>query len=676
MTDVFALSAKENAARVLSGFISRPLRTMRQFAEEEIIVPDGPYAGRRFKVERQPFTGLLFDAIDSGKWNRFVITGPTQSGKTLSAWVIPVMYHLFEIGEKVIISAPKVETLADKWNEDLRPAIEASRSFREFLPKKGQGSRDAAKLDTIRFQNGAVLKLMGGGGSDKNRAAYTARVVVITETDGMDEAGGASREADKITQLEHRTDAYGERKRIYMECTVSIEEGRTWREYQNGTASKILLPCPKCGAWVTPEREHLAGWREAASAPEARQGARFECPECAEPWTEAERSEANKQCQLIHRGQELTPDGEIVGTPALTETLGFRWSAVNNSFRTAGDAGVAEWNGARSTDEENAEKELRQFIWAVPYDPPRVSAADINEQSVMERQGVLRSGFVPDDRLCVTMGVDVGKYRLHWTAVAWLPDGGGRIIGYDTVEVASASMVEQRAILAALRELRDFAEQGWTTPQGELVPVSRAWIDAHWNTQVVKQFCDEAGSKWWPSVGFGHGQYYGGAKTGRYAQPTNPTGKSSVKSLSLDRYHATIIKGDKVRTWLFDADHWKTELHKRLGCVAEDPASILLFKVENQLDHLSFARHITAEKQVEEFVPGEGTVIKWDKKRSQNHWLDASVLALLAGHSAGYARPTESPELSQPVAPTKRESDSGFVRKLNLREGSFVRRRS
>lgn len=46
----------------------------------------------------------------------------------------------------------------------------------------------------------------------------------------------------KITQLEARTRAYGSRKRVYMECTVSTEEGRTWQEYMNNDAGRRYLP--------------------------------------------------------------------------------------------------------------------------------------------------------------------------------------------------------------------------------------------------------------------------------------------------------------------------------------------------------------------------------------------------------------------------------------------------
>ncbi len=128
------------------------LRPMRAFAEAEIVIPDGPYEGRRFRCGRQPYTRLWFDAVDSGNWNRFVATGPTQSGKTLAAFAIPILYHLFEIGETVICGLPNMDMAADKWREDLLPAIEASR-FRELLPRTGGGSRGGT-VEAIQFRHG------------------------------------------------------------------------------------------------------------------------------------------------------------------------------------------------------------------------------------------------------------------------------------------------------------------------------------------------------------------------------------------------------------------------------------------------------------------------------------------------------------------------------------------
>ena len=136
----------------------RRLRSMRQFAEEEIVVPSGPYAGRRFRCARQPYTGLWFEQIDSGNWSRCVATGPTQSGKSLSCFVIPLLYHLFEMAETVICGLPDMDMAADKWREDLMPVIENSR-FRDLLPSAGGGSR-GGRVESLQFANGATLKFM------------------------------------------------------------------------------------------------------------------------------------------------------------------------------------------------------------------------------------------------------------------------------------------------------------------------------------------------------------------------------------------------------------------------------------------------------------------------------------------------------------------------------------
>jgi len=341
-------------------------RTMRQFAEQEVVIPDGPYSGRRFRCDRQPYTGLWFDEVDSGRWTRCVATGPTQSGKTLSCFVIPLLYHLFEIGETVICGLPDMDMAGDKWRESILPVIERSR-YRKLLPRSGGGSR-GGRVESIQFRNGSTLKFMSGGGGDKSRAGFTSRVVVVTETDGLDLAGAKSRESDKITQLEARTRAYGNRKQIYLECTVSTEQGRTWREYQQGSCSRILLPCPHCGAWVSPEREHLLGWQSAASQVEARSTAFFVCPACSEGWSEAERAQANAGGRLVHRDQKIEA-GIVSGDLPQSDTLGFRWSGVNNLFVSAGDMAGDEWRASRAPDEDNAEREMRQFVWCLPAQP-------------------------------------------------------------------------------------------------------------------------------------------------------------------------------------------------------------------------------------------------------------------------------------------------------------------
>lgn len=606
---------------------SQRLRTMLEFAEEEIIIPDGPYRGRKFRSSRQPYTRLWFGAIALGLWMRFFATGPTQSGKSLSCYVIPMFYHLFEIGETVICGLPDLEMASDKWREDILPAIEASR-YRELLPRRGAGSRGGGKFRAVQFLNGATLRFMSGGGGDKTRAGFTSRVLVMTEVDGMDMSSETSREADKIKQLEARLKAYQSRRRVYGECTVSIESGRTWQEYSNGTQSRIVLRCPHCLHWVTPEREHFSGWKDAENEVDAGESSTFACPDCGKPWSEPERADANQLGKLVHRGQEITPEGDIVGQPPKTDTLGFRWSAINNLFAEPRDIGKEEWAASRAPDEDNAEKEMRQFIWALPYLPPQLDLSGVSIGQVISKADQTQKGSIPEKSICFTVGIDIGKYLSHWTAFSFAADGSPHAVDYGTIEVESASIGTEAAILAALRTFRDeFTSRGWPLASGELKKPDQIFVDSGWqgdkeDIYPVYSFAIESGTIYRPSKGFAATAYHCPPAEKRIFRgehchiKRHPVGQRSVQLVE------------------FDADHWKTWFHNRVTTPKGHPGCLTLF-TGAQKEHLLYARHVTAEKKVEEYSPKKGKIIRWQYDGKKNHYFDASVLACVAAHCMG-----------------------------------------
>jgi phage terminase large subunit GpA-like protein len=608
---------------------SRPLRLrlMREFAEAEIVIPSGPFAGRNFRCHRQPYTGLWFDQIDSGHWTRCVATGPTQSGKTLACFVIPVLYHLVEMGETVILGVPDMDMAADKWREDLLPVIEQSR-YRSLLPRQGGGSR-GGKVESITFTNGATLKFMSGGGSDKSRAGFTSRVLGVTETDGMDTPGGSSRESDKITQLEARTRAYGSRKRAYLECTVSTEQGRTWQEYIHGTHSQIVIPCSHCQAWVSPEREHLTGWQGAESEHAARAAGAFSCPACGVIWSTQERVDANGKCQLLHEGQSINKTGEITGPLPKTDTLGFRWSAFNNLFLTPGDLAADEWKAAHASDEENAERGMKQFVWCLPVIPAKLQQVTLEIHELASRVIPLPRGIVPATAKFLTAGIDLGKYLAHWALVAWSPNATGHVVDYGRIEIASDGLGVERAILIALKEFREQIMAGWpvATAQGQRQIPPQVWIDAGYETGTVYTFCQQTGERFRPAVGRGAAQQ-------RHQWYNRPTQTGSIVKHIGEGYHMNWLPAEQLYLVEVDADHWKTWVHQRLSTPPGHPGAMSLFQAPPQ-DHLSLAKHLTAEVKMEEFVTGKGVVVKWERLRRQNHWLDALYNACAAGHAAG-----------------------------------------
>lgn len=603
------------------------LRSLRRFAEEEIVIPDGPYAGRRFRCSRQPYTGLWFDAVDSGNWQRFVATGPTQSGKTLSCFIIPLLYHLFEMGETVICGVPDMDMAADKWREDLLPVIEQSR-FRTLLPRVGGGSR-GGHVESIQFTNGATLKFMSGGGGDKSRAGFTSRVIVITETDGLDQVSSSSRESDKVTQLEARTRAYGHRARIYMECTVSTDSGRTWQEYTKGTCSNISLCCPLCKAWVVPEREHLQGWLEAASQADAREDGSFFCPACGEAWQEDHRRQANEQGRLVHRGQRIDAEGNVVGEAPRTNTLGFRWSGVHNLFQTAGDLAASEWDAAHAQDEDNAERAQRQFVWCIPVESPRSSILSLELMELASRTLPLLRGILPADTQHLSAAMDLGKYLNHWVVIAWREGATPHLVDYGRIEVASQELGVEQALMVSLRQFRDMVMHGWVKdkdPKQTPVIPGQVWIDAGYMTDVVYTFCRESGNRFRPSVGRGALQH-------RKQSYHRPTSTGSVVQMIGQNFHYALLP-ERIHLAEVDADYWKTWVHQRLETPLGTSGAMTLFQAPPQ-EHTSLVRHLTAETKVEEYLPGQGMITRWERIRRDNHFFDAIYNACAAGWACG-----------------------------------------
>lgn len=617
---------KQTTKREIDWFINAcgvpKVRTIREFAEQEIVLPTGPHAGKKFRCYRQPFSRLWFDELNSKTWRRYIATGPMQSGKSLMCLVIPMMYCLFELGETCILGAPSAVIASDKWVRDIRPVIMCSR-YADMLPKGGAGSKGGKNIDTIVFRNGAVLKVMTAGGGDKSRASFTSKYVFITETDGMDEAGEQSRESDPITQIEGRTRAYGSAARIIMECTVSTEDGRTWKEYMENTQSRIVRPCPHCHEWVTPERDNLMGWQHAQTKLEAEKSSTWVCPnkDCRKVITSQQRTEMNHKSRLIHKGQEVMPDGTQIGEAPETDTLAFRWSAFDNLLADASFIAGEEWKCSRDPDEDNAELKMRQQFWCLPAESKKESDVDLNIVTLCERtkKGIHR-GAVPRGFPIITVGVDVGKNQGHFVTIAWGENATAHILDYDAFAIESNSFGVEQAIYMALRNMsQEVWEVGWKDEDGRTIQPMQVWIDSGYKPEPIYKFTAEhKNRRYLATKGFGssadldaHYSQRKGEYAGRGYQP-----------------------GQDFVGMAVDADHWKTFVHTRLNTPVGLPGAMTLYDT-SAFNHRGFAHHILAERCFVEYVPKRGNVTKWERVAKDNHKFDCTAYAAAAAHYCG-----------------------------------------
>lgn len=652
-------------------------RGMLQFAEEEIVLnDDGPYPGR-FRGDRQPFAKLLFAEIDSGRWTHINVVGCVQSGKTTICYVIPMLYHLFELREKCICGIPDLKLAGEKWVSILKPAIERTR-FRAFLPDRGDGSRDGDRVQTVRFKNRATLRFMSGQGGDTQRSSETTRVMLITEVDKMDHISSVSEEGSKIDQFIDRTKAWDDKALVYKECTPSTSEGRIWQDYMLGSQSRIALCCWHCEQWIVPtdtdaDTDLLTGWKDAVDEIEAQERGTFACPLCKKAWSESERKEMNLAAVLLHKGQTIEKmsdggcrmsdvnsvhptshiphptsaipgsDDVIVGPMPRTRTLGFRFSAVNNFIRTAGNLAAEEWNYAHAADEESASRTRLQKMWALPHKPDVTALTPLTVEWVQRRTGLWGRGTVPPRTVCVSGGVDLGKWRSFYVHIAWYrgeepsPMLFGHIFEYGVMDVPTIHLGVEQATLVMLREYRDRCALGWADETGKVHRPAQVWIDTGYaeSRNVARQFIRETRDQLKADLFrplYGRGET---ADTGR--RYTRPSRTGNLVKFVGEGYHVSWDQADHVNVVEVNVDFWKTWLHQHLTMPAGEPGAVSMYAAI-RAEHLTFAKHLAAERPVQMFDAARGLVTRWERvDKSSNHYLDAACYGCAAGHLAQLA---------------------------------------
>ena len=638
-------------SRELKSFVTAArttkVRSMLNFAEQEIIIPSGEAETFHYSARRQPFIRHWFEAIDScatigddvPKWDTFVALGPSQTGKSLGCFVIPILYHLFELNEDVGIGIPRLEMAEEKWQRDFMPVILRTK-YAEMLPTRGPGSRGGV-AETIKFKNGRSVRFLTGGGRDKTRAGSTLRVIAITEADGFI-TSTRSVEADPIRQMIARTRAFGSRRRIYLECTVSTKRGRIWSEWWNSARGQVALCCPHCRRWIIPIeeseddtkritdiwRESFTSWQAASSEVEASDLAHFTCPRCSCTITEEERRQMNLGSKLVLRGQSIDDSGDIQGLQPKTFTFGLRWSAINNFFTNASYVGREEYIATSLDDQrrESAMLELAQFVWAVPPEDQDSDADTIVTSSsiVSHISSIVNRGIYPAEGASqIIVGVDMQKRLAYYTATCLIPIGEEfryAIPIYGVKEVHSDDMEITEAIKTTLYNLREELHETFGDQIGQI------WVDARYWPSPIYEVARTSLTDEFPLVRpcFGYGQDQ--IARGNYQRPAKAT--STIVFLG-DQYHLVNVEGEGVARAEHDSAYWKQRVHSGFILPMDRPKSIILFNPPKRTTHISFSKHIVAETFTREFIPGKGWRIVTRVNNGTNHWLDSTALSLL-----------------------------------------------
>lgn len=683
-------------------------QTHREFARKFVIMPpDGPRGGQRYRDEWQPVLGLLWDELDKNAWQEVAVTGPAQASKSFGALVVPTLRDVIALEVSPIVGVPEADMFADKWQKDFAPVVEASPELRRLLPESGSGARGGRVRDMVTFTNAQSIKVMSRGGKATNKAGFTSQRLRITEAAGFSEASQSEtdEEADSYRQLVARLGAFDfldPRRLVLIEGTGTIAEHLPWRlrggdddeETLISSKSRIVAPCPHCEGWISPEREHLVGWKHAKTAVEAYERARFVCPACGELIDDDQRRQSVADLRLIHHGQEITPAGDVVGPRPAVPRLWFRWSAWHNCLVNAGTTAVAEWEAAQAEEgtqeHENAERDLTQKKWAIPYKPIGVTDDRLKKEAIRKRTDRLSRGVLPVNTELVCIGIDPGKWTAHWAAVAFRSDGSEHIPAYGRFDVLreKGENIEDR-LFHALQEFNDaIVLEGFPAEAngGFLLPVGVGIDVGDWPDEIaaaLRTFGRGWKNRWLATRGRGISKR-GVQNNGAYNHPraistaTPKVGRQWYCQWNYDR---------RIPEVTFNADYWLRDMQDRLrsevkrkdGVAVYRPGSMTLFAPDSPTEHVKFSNHLAAEQMEETKDPRTGLPRKEFVCRGDNHWSDAVKIARVTASYFGWKFPapardeqvesdSTSPQVeSDSTSPGKKGKKGNFFAELRRR---------
>ena len=185
---------------------------------------------------------------------------------------------------------------------------------------------------------------------------------------------------------------------------------------------------------------------------------------------------------------------------------------------------------------------------------------------------------------------------------------------------------------------------------------------------MVYTFCREAADRFRPAVGRGASQQ-------RLQWYNRPTKTGSVVRHIGEGFHINLLQSERLFLCEIDADYWKSWVHQRLSTPLGSTGAMTLFRAPPQ-EHFALAKHLTAEVKTEEFVAGRGVVVKWERLRRQNHWLDALYNACAAGSFCGVRLVEAAPAEPKPRRTLSEMAESSSRNDRERRREIIARRRT
>ncbi len=192
----------------------------------------------------------------------------------------------------------------------------------------------------------------------------------------------------------------------------------------SGTDERWTVRCLQCDHPFALDWDHVS-YHATGTPEEAAESVCVVCPDCGHPHAPGDKRKLMARGAYVGAGQEMQPDGRIVGELRRTSIASFRWDGL---------IGLASWGrlaelarrAEQTFEATQDEDELRAFMTARVgrnFVSRLAGAKPVTSDALVARAeaGGHVPGEVPDWAICLTAAVDVQANRFEVMVMAWGP---------------------------------------------------------------------------------------------------------------------------------------------------------------------------------------------------------------------------------------------------------------
>lgn len=445
------------AAAVAAGLMPDPAIAPSAWAAENFIVPDGPYAGEKWRPDVAPYLIEPLDCLaPDHPATRVSVRKSAQVGYT--ALLIGWAGSVIDVAPaSMLVVMPTVDLGKGFNREKLEPAIQASRALRAKVADQKVRSGEGSTALFKRFPGGFMV--LTGANSSVQLRSRTIKYALTDEIDDWPE--DLDGQGDPMGMVDARQIAFhatGNYKKLEGSTPKTKGASRIDAAFEEGDQRWYQVPCPHCGG------EQKLVWDRLDWSEIPPHNARYACVHCG--------------TLIEHRfkPQMLAAGRWVAEAPGFGRHPSFHLNALYSPF-TTWDHMTAAYVAAKDNPQR-----LKTWwnlwlgeSWEERGDTP-------SEDLLFERRQSYPSGRVPPGALFLTGAADVQGDRIEWAVYAWNATFGSWLIDRGIVEGDTAGDEVWRRLSAVVD--RTYPDQ-WGKPWD----LDAFGVDAGFHSSKVYAFC-------------------------------------------------------------------------------------------------------------------------------------------------------------------------------------------